>query len=268
MYGVCGFNENLEVVRVEDLEGWRAGRGTRIEMSTGSMKKMPKKELWDTYWNVNQTKLSLMLLRCKVSTSRREQRWFKFVCEKWAESEQEVDWNAPHVVYMACIMNCSWEYVGETKLTLRKRGQTHLQQTWRRGGRQRLYSKLRQLGPHKLIWLPLKSWDREASKFERLEAEAEMIWTRNPKLNAIGAKNWQAEDRRRFEGELVFPKRRQFHLVKSLMDKQARGLNAQEREVRRAEKEKQARTRLEAKSRVCQTVARLARRPLAKGTNF
>ena len=77
---------------------------------------------------------------------------------------------------------------------------THIQQTYRRAGRQKLYRKLRGYGIHHGIFFPVVTWEERVSKYTRMREEAWHIWSRDANLNAIGARSWDAADKKKMDG--------------------------------------------------------------------
>ena len=91
----------------------------------------------------------------------------------------------PHLVYAALLPFSNQTYVGETTLGLERRMQTHIRQTMMVAGKMRINSIMSRLGGQRLLFIPLRVWDRE-TKIERLYIEGEFIWTWNPSLNDRG----------------------------------------------------------------------------------
>jgi hypothetical protein len=232
-----------------------------------SNKKMTKTKLWDLYFDINRLKLTIYIEHAEISTGRREKKWLEYFRESWKEG---VNWEAQCLVYQAIVPYCGEEYVGETKISFRKRVQTHIQQTFKRAGRQRLYRKFRKIGIHKAIWLPVHTFDGNVTKYQRLREESWHIWKRNASLNALGAKNWDSRDKKTFEGELIAPRRRRHNQVKKLMDKARReeNLSVEQRGAEDRRKRAGEVAALQAKGKTCAILARVARRPLREGSRF
>ena len=85
---------------------------------------------------------------------------------------------------------------------------THIQQTHRRAGRQKLYRKLRGYGIHHGIFFPVGTRSEDVTKYTRMREEAWHIWRRDANLDATGARSWDPADKKKMEGELTTPKRR------------------------------------------------------------
>ena len=56
--------------------------------------------------------------------------------------------------------------------------------------------------------MSIVTWPHEVSKFVRMREEAWHIWRRNANLKEIGAKSWDAADKKKIGGELITAKRR------------------------------------------------------------
>ena len=90
-------------------------------------------------------------------------------------------------------------------------------------------------------------------------------------MNAIGARSWEAADKKKMEGELITPKRRQKNKVKKLMERARQTediLSPELQRRRKRQKEETARKEIEARGVQCSLIARLARRPLKQGQSF
>ena len=123
------------------------------------------------------------------------------------------------MIYQLVSPYATWEYIWETSIGLWKLTRAHIGPTHLRAGRERLYRTMRTLGIRQGIWLPVTTWSQPVSKYTRLREEAWDIWGRNCNLSEIGAKSWDAQDKRMFEGELVSPKKRRHNQIKKSMDR-------------------------------------------------
>lgn len=189
--------------------------------------------------------------------------------EAWGENGGGSDWNEKHIVYIVTVPFSHHQYIGETILGLKERMETHIRETLKRGGKQKMDAKLREFRVHNGVWVPIVTWPQGASEYTRLFFGAQHIWTRDRDLNKLGTRTWR--DRGDLQdGELVGSKRRRLQMVMRFVEmlrSLARiGVRIEEKEPEK----RKGRTVKELKERgsMLSLMARLARRPLHKRKNF
>jgi len=141
---------------------------------------------------MNRAKTWILILHLKATAGRRESKLLEYLEKTWAAAEH-LNYDDMHVIYMAIIPYCSFEYVGESILGLEGRLQTHLTQAERKGAKQKMYKKLKGLGPHRAIWVILETYPAGSTKFHRLFREGLHIWNRDAKLNVLGSKTFRGD---------------------------------------------------------------------------
>lgn len=261
-------------------------------MRMRKVRRITKTNLWELCLKVNQRKTWVLILHLQQADSRRERKLLEYLQETWAKG-RPLRWDAKQCVYIAAIPYRSYEYVEETRVTLNERIKTHATQTTRKGTKQKMYGKLKKLGVHKAAWMPLETLNDNASKFHRLYREGMQIWTRDAKLNTLGAKTWRGDPGVNGQ-ELITPKAKRFKLAKRLRDLHRRGvvgmvaeettlktsqpdvrpipnvhmrngsLPRAERDLAWERKRQEAAIARSRKAEVMSTIGRLARRPLHK----
>ncbi len=89
------------------------------------------------------------------------------------------------MIYCAVLPNSVKSYVGETTVGLEQRGATHTRQSCKVVGKMRINQVMSKLGVHRLVWLPLRTWNvnERTTKIQRLAMEGEFIWLWDPDLN-------------------------------------------------------------------------------------
>ena len=108
-------------------------------------------------------------VQAKISGNRHQREWTEYIEHYWSAG---INWEAKNLVYQIKFPFSRWEYIGETSIGFKKRIMTHIQQTYRRAGRQKLYRKLRGYGIHHGIFFPVVTWEGNTTKFARMREEA------------------------------------------------------------------------------------------------
>jgi hypothetical protein len=226
-------------------------------------------EYWNVYFYVNKIKRKLWLKRAQVSAFRWEGVQGEFVQGLIAEGRADdpdlaIDEFAANLLYYCVVPWTHGEYVGETSVSFRKRVQQHLGRA-RRGKKNRLmrvHAELRKLGAHRSIWFVVSSWSNvRVTKYEREEAEAEIVWERQPAWNVDGRKSMAWSDKSCDEALLAVRRGRHRPLIKF------RAQPARTPEYVTTLKQVEERTRKKRRDLV-KFGARLGRRPLRKGPGF
>jgi hypothetical protein len=230
---------------------------------------MTKARLWRTYYEMNRAKTWILILHLKATAGRRESKLLEYLEKTWAAAEH-LNYDDMHVIYMAIIPYCSFEYVGESILGLEGRLQTHLTQAERKGAKQKMYKKLKGLGPHRAIWVILETYPAGSTKFHRLFREGLHIWNRDAKLNVLGSKTFRGDPGSGGMGgeEIITPKLKRFKFVKRLRDLHRRGVDGTGLVEHEGRKQQEAVNALRLKGKVMSMIGRLARRPLHKQAGF
>ena len=234
---------------------------------TNNRRRMTKGKLWEKYHEANKLKAWIYTIHLAVASSRYEKELYEYLSTAWG-NQGTVWWKAAHLVYIGMVPFSHHQYVGETVKGLEGRTQTHVQETMKgHGHKQSMYTKLKEIGVHHMIWMPLHTFKEPVSKYTRLFHEAQHIWQRNCDLNKLGTRTWRDRSSRH-DGELVAPKRNRFQLVKRLVElHRGKALVTQEEE-RRRKKEGITAEALQDRGRMFSMMARLARRPLHKSERF
>ena len=265
---VSGMNHDLVWHHPEGGEWGRKAEEAAVCIGLPKVRRMTKARLWKTYHELNRAKVWIMVLHLRAAPTRREKKLLEYLENAWARAEH-LGWDDHHVIYMAVIPYCSFEYVGESILGLEQRLQTHLTLAARKGSKQRVYGKMRSLGPHRARWLVLESYPNGSTKFHRLFREGLHIWNRDAKLNVLGGRTWRGDRSAGGAGEqLIKPKLRRFKLVKRLRELHRRGVEVEDIVEKDRRKQQEALYALTQKGKVMSMIGRLARRPLHKQAGF
>ena len=250
---------------MEDIAGRNPGSQVVVE---NRRRRMTKTKLWEKYHEVNKLKAWVMMIHLATASSRYETELYEWLKVVWGSVEGGLWWNAEHLVYMGVVAYSRHQYVGETKLGLRTRMQTHVQEATKgHSHKQSMYKKLKEIGVHHMVWFPLVTFTGPVSKYTRLFHEAQHVWTRDCDLNKLGTRTWR--DRGSLhEGELVAPKRNRFQMVKRLVELHRGKAGVMKGEEKRRKKERLTEEALKDRGRMFSMMARLARRPLYKSERF
>lgn len=183
-----------------------------------SKKRITKPLLWDTWFQLNDLKVSLLRLKIAHSSHRREKKLNKFLL-KCASDSRSLDVDSKNLVYMCVLDNCAEEYIGETSTGRRTRIETHVRQTFRYKGAQHFHRQLRKRGTHSGIWIVLHSWPDalETTKIQRLRKEGTLIWFRNSSWNKTGSR--QVVKAGPGEVQLILGKQKRWKPFKRVSDK-------------------------------------------------
>ena len=247
------------MLREGDVRIARARRLREEELPVRG-RSLSKKALWDIYFELNQFKVFVNGLRCEFGATRWEREWWRFVKEAWTkESEAEV-WDMPDLVYDFTAPHTKAEYIGETKMGLKKRVIAHLRKAIGGRGRQRLHKLLGVVGVHRGVWTPVYAFRQRGgqpvTRRRRMGVEGRMIWERGSRLNQVGTE--RAEDKQTSTGLVVFGRRRRQRLVMRLVKKERGPVVCNIEENSAAERQKLEKRK---RGRFLALVVRLARRP-------
>ena len=141
------------------------------------------------FWMVNNLKLSITMIRGALHVCKREFEWVKYVTCSWFESTNLAGLN---LVYGAKKLWSKREYVGETHCGLENRAQRHINKKQNRKCKFTQFDHaLKKDKPHTYVWYPLKGWQGEPTKKERMKCEGLVVFERQASLNVSG-RSWTA----------------------------------------------------------------------------
>ena len=112
-----GKQKDLQIAQHGDVRVSLEQNPDRTQILTQSGRRLQVGKLWDVFFDINSLKLAIYMEHCEISTGRREKKWLEYA--KGCMSE--VSWGTGSLVYMAVIPYSSLEYIGETKIGLRRR---------------------------------------------------------------------------------------------------------------------------------------------------
>ena len=131
---------------------------------------------------------------------------------------------------------------------------------------------MRQLGVHRLVWMPLRCWKEgeTPSHYERLLVEGQYIWLWDPELNERGRQTGGTpEPVRRYADMMVLGKRhRTRQLMKFRNKRPARSFVVKDQEEVNRTKLEEGRLALQKHNRFLPFLTRLQRRPLKRQHGF